>query len=161
MRHTGHKKHKNSHAREVALQALYQMEVADQPLYRVLELGWLNERMESSAEEYCRFLIQGVVDHWDALNRVLESYSDKDVTQISTVNRCILRLGFFELMQSSLSPDIVMDDLLNLTRKYEGNEAVSFVNGVLDRFESDRFEDFKSNGGTESLNGPFPPNGLN
>lgn len=158
MRHTGHKKHKNSHAREVALQALYQMEVADQPLYRVLELGWLNERMEKAVEEYCRTIIQGVVDHWEALNRVLDSYSDKDITQISTVNRCIIRMGFFELTQTDLSPEIVIDDLLNLTRKYEGDEAVSFVNGILDRFENERNEMETEDG--PDLNGSSL-NGLN
>ena len=144
------KKHKNSHAREVTLQALYQMEVADQPLHRLLEMGWLNEPMEAAAGEYCRALIQGVVDHWEALNRVLENYSDKDVTQISTVNRCILRMGFYELMRSDLGAEIVIDDLLNLTRKYEGREAVSFINGVLDRFEHDRRE--VEGGGPANLN---------
>ncbi len=155
MKHTGPKKHKNSHAREVALQALYQMEVADQPVFRVLELGWLNEPMETAASVHCRFLIQGVVDNWEALGRVLGTYSNKDVTQISTVNRCILRMGFYELMSTELSPEIIIDDLLNLTRKYEGDEAVGFINGILDRFEKERRE---VEGVTTK---PMPANGLN
>jgi len=135
---SGGKKHRNSHAREVAMQALYQIEVAEQPLAKVLLLEWLNQPLEASVRDYCQELIRGVTSSTPALNTVIESLSSKDPTQISTVVRNILRMGIFELMTENLDPSIVMDDLINLTRKYDGEESVPFVNGILDRFEKEK-----------------------
>jgi len=120
------------------MQALYQIEVAEQPLAKVLLLEWLNQPLEASVRDYCQELIRGVTSSTPALNTVIESLSSKDPTQISTVVRNILRMGIFELMTENLDPSIVMDDLINLTRKYDGEESVPFVNGILDRFEKEK-----------------------
>jgi N utilization substance protein B len=134
----GAKKHKNSHAREVTLQALYQMEIANQPLEYILQLGWLNEKPGATEKEFITGLIEGVADHMDALDDVINSISDKDSTQLSTIVRSILRIGIFELMRGELEVGIVIDDLLDLTRKYDGDESVAFVNGILDGFKNEK-----------------------
>lgn len=138
------KKHRNSHAREVAMQALYQIEVVNHPVAHVLRFTWLNEPMPAAVHEHCVDLIQGVTDNWEALDRMIQSVSHKDITQISIINRCILRIGILELMQAKLDPGIVIDDLLNLTRQYDGEESVGFVNGILDRFEQERRQKYRS-----------------
>ena len=134
----GKKKHKNSHAREVTLQGLYQMEIANQPLESILKLGWLNEFPGASEQAFITGLIEGVADHMDVLDDVIDSFSDKDSTQISTIVRSILRIGIFEIMRGELEVGIVIDDLLDLTRKYDGNESVPFVNGILDGFKNEK-----------------------
>lgn len=131
-------KHKNSHAREVALQGFYQMDVVLTPLRSVLTFSWLNEPLGAEEREFCNGLIEGTVENQDALDQVIESFSDKDFTQLSTIVRCILRMGIFELMRGGLDSRIIIDDLLNLTRKYDGEESVAFVNGILDGFEKER-----------------------
>jgi N utilization substance protein B len=132
------KKHKNSHAREVALQGFYQMEIADEPLRRVLTFSWLNEPMGAQEREFCAELIEGVAENQEALDGVIASFSRKDMTQISTIVRSILRMGIFEIMRGELDSIIIIDDLLNLTRKYDGEESVPFVNGILDAFDRER-----------------------
>ncbi len=133
--------HPNSHAREIAMQALYQLDVAHHPVKHVLALGWLNQRPDPEKEQYCLDLIKGVVDNQDALDEVIRSMSDKHITQISIVTICILRIAVFELMRAELDAKIIIDDLLNLTRKYDGDESVPFANGILDRFERERRAD--------------------
>ncbi len=137
-RHGRSKKHRNSHAREVALQALYQIEIGEHSVDHVLRFGWLNEPLPAAQVEFATAMISGVVDHPDALDGVITSLSNKDFTQISTINRCILRMGMLELTRSELEPGMVIDDLLNLTRKYDGEESVPFINGILDRFVKER-----------------------
>lgn len=126
------KKHPFSHAREVAMQGLYQVELIRQPYEEVVRFSWLNEPMSASVQEYTIKLIQGVLDHWDALDQAILSFSDKGITQISIIVRCILRIGIFELMRGEVNPRILIDDLLNLTRQYEGDSQVGLVNGILD-----------------------------
>ncbi len=132
------KKHQNTHAREMAMQALYQMEVINAPLSKVLQFDWLGDLPGAATIEYARSLVERVTDNWDALDEVIQSFSDKDITQISIINRCILRMGLVELMKQDLEAGIIIDDLLNLTRQYDGDESVSFINGILDSFEKER-----------------------
>ena len=134
-------KHPHSHGREVVLQALYQVEVANHTFDHVLQFGWLNEPLENEKQHYCQELIKGIGDSWEALDQVIQSFSHKDISQISIINRCILRIGIYELMKAELDHRIIMDDLLNLTRKYDGEESVPFINGIIDRFERERRTD--------------------
>ncbi|MBE7438679.1 MAG: hypothetical protein HS115_09525 [Spirochaetales bacterium] len=131
-------RHPHSHGREVALQALYQMEVVGTLAEEVLELKWLNRPMEEEAREFCRRLIMAAAQSWSALDESIRAFAHIDYSQISAVVHSILRIGFLELMWAELAPAIVIDDILELTRRYEGEEAVAFVNGVLDAFEKSR-----------------------
>lgn len=137
---TGARKHRNSHARELAMQAIYQIEVVNQPVEKVLRFDWLREHPPASTKEYASKLISDVTENWDALDEVLASFSSKDITQISIIIRCILRIGLIELMEGEIDPRIIMDDLLNLTRQYDGEKSVGFVNGILDSFEKEKRE---------------------
>lgn len=132
------KKHKNSHAREVALQGLYQIDVAGQPVSAVLNLGWLNEMPGAAEMELSKKIIESVCENQKDLDRVVDVFSDKDSTQISTIVRCILRMGIMEIMMGELSGTIIIDDLLDLTRRYDGDESVGFVNGILDGFRREK-----------------------
>ena len=137
----GRHSHPHSHAREVVLQALYQYEVVNYPLEEILKFKWLNEKLDPKKEEFCRSKLDGISRDWEALDNVIRSFSDKDFTQISIVVRCILRLAIYELMEASLDARIVMDDIVKLTRKYDGESSVAFVNGIIDRFEKERLEE--------------------
>ncbi len=128
---SGVQKHPFSHAREVALQALYQVEVVDKPLAEALQFGWLNEAMQEDRRAYCQALIEEVMEKFSALNQRISESASKDLRSISSINRSILRIGIVELDRGQTEAGIIIDDLLNLTRKYDGEESVPFINGVL------------------------------
>lgn len=128
-------KHPHSHGREVAMQALYQLEIGHQSLVEVLMFRWLNQPLAAATDEFTKELVEKVSDYSDELDQVINSFSHKDGTQISTVVRCILRMGVFEMLYRETDSRIVIDDLCNLTRRYDGEESVGFVNGILDRVE--------------------------
>ena len=128
------KKHKNSYARELALQAIYQLEIGTRTLEEVSTFDWLSKSPEPKVREYTCHLIVGVQKHAEQAWEYLRQHSHKDISQISTVVRIILRLGLWELQQKKLDHAIIIDDLLELTRQYDGQETVTFVNGILDAF---------------------------
>ena len=70
---SGVQKHPYSHAREVALQGLYQIEVVDKPLGEVLNFGWLNAPLDEDRRAYCVSLIEVVMERWPALNERIAS----------------------------------------------------------------------------------------
>jgi transcription termination factor NusB len=128
------KKHKNSHAREVALQSLFQLSLVDRPVQEILQFGWLNEPMEAPVQKHAEWLIRMVDLRRDHFTEVLRELSHKDLSQLSTIVRCVLMMGMAELDRGELEADVILDDILNLTRTYDGSESVGFVNGVLDAY---------------------------
>lgn len=136
----GRVKHPNSHAREVVLQALYQLEVGRHPLAGILRFGWLNAELTPEKRSFCVSYITEIERAGPILEGEIASLSKKHITQISTVSRCILRMAIYELGQAELDARIIIDDALNLTRKYDGDESVPFVNGILDAYETRRMK---------------------
>ena len=62
------------------------------------------------------------------------------VERMPSVDRNLLRLAAFEILTGSLAPAVVIDEALELARRFSGDESVRFINGVLDaiRRETDR-----------------------
>jgi len=137
---TSYRKHKNSHGREIALQGLYQVEIGNSPVAEITQFRWLNEPMDPEEKAFCEELICGVIDHGPALDKIIAAFSTVDFTQISAIVRCIIKMGVFEMRVSGKDPAIVMDDLLNLARRYEGEQAVPYINGILDRYKREMQE---------------------
>ena len=136
----GKGKHPNSHAREVVLQALYQLEVGQHPLEDILRFGWLNADLDPEKRDFCLRHISEIHPATATLEAEIAELSKKHISQISTVSRCILRMAIYELGRADLDARIIIDDALNLTRKYDGEESVGFVNGILDEYETRRVE---------------------
>ena len=110
----------------------------------VLQFQWLNEALETETGEFVHRIVEGVLNHQDSIDLAIESFSEKHTTQISSIVRCILRMGIFEIMDATTPPSIVIDDLCNLAGRYDLEESVRFVNGILDQF---RLERLKGGGG--------------
>lgn len=59
------------------------------------------------------------------------------VERMPGVDRNILRMAAFEMTERQLPPAVIIDEALELTRRFSGDESVSFVNGVLDAIHRD------------------------
>ncbi len=142
------KKHLNSYAREIAMQALYQIELGQKSIDEVLELKWRARQPEQEIIEYTSILVRGVYDTVSENTKILSKFSHKSLSQISTIVQAILQIGIFELKKNLQNPIVIIDDLLNLVRKYDGEESVGFVNGILDSFHKELFPAISQNIGT-------------
>ncbi len=107
------------------------LQVVDMPMKEVRAFGWLNVPLEADPLAYSTALIEAVVAGLSDLNERIAAHADKDLRSISSINRAILRIGLVELDRGTMEPGVIIDDMLNLTRKYDGEESVPFINGVL------------------------------
>lgn len=130
-------RHPNSHAREVALQALYQLEVVHHPLPEVTEFRWLNNPLTDEEHALTLQLIEGVAELEEKIDAVIDAYIHKDASQISAIVRSILRMGTFEILKGAFDIRILIDDYCTLTRRYDGDPSVGFVHGTLDHIYQD------------------------
>jgi N utilization substance protein B len=86
------------------------------------------------AFEFAQTLLEGVLRHREALDVLIQQHSKNwRLNRMSLVDRNILRIGVFEL---SYCPDIpgkvAINEAIELAKKFSTDDAVSFINGVLD-----------------------------
>lgn len=127
-------KSRRSQARETALQMLYQQDLnPDMPTDTVLEL--IQERLPD--EELSRFawkLFAGVMECRPAIDAKIEAMAANwAVKRMAPTDRNVLRLGAFELLYTDTPPRVVVDEALELAKRYGSSQSSQFVNGVLDR----------------------------
>lgn len=121
-------------ARELALQGLYQWRVSGNAPEAVLPQ--LAEAPEYSAadDEYLREVFEGAIASRDELEQVLGSKLDRKLTELSPVEHSVLLLAAFELIHKPDIPyRVVINEAVELAKRYGGTDGHKYVNGVLDK----------------------------
>ena len=126
-------------AREAALQMLYQWEVGRTAIEEVLGTYWSIERpgeapLAAPLEAFASELAAGTVDHVAEIDPILAAHAEHwRLTRMAIVDRLILRLAVFEFLYSRDIPrKVVINEALELARTFSSDDAVKFVNGILD-----------------------------
>ena len=125
-------------AREAALQMLYQWEIGrTSPGDTILTYWPAHEDAEPLAGEHREFanaLVRGTTGRLDEIDRLLgERAQNWRVERMAVLDRLILRLAIYEMLAESRTPSkVIINEALELARTYSGEDAVAFVNGVLD-----------------------------
>ena len=129
---------KRSRARAIALQLLFQRDHnptvarSDLETYAALRLSTLND---PAMQEFCLALYDGVVDHLAPIDAALSAAAENwRLVRMAAVDRNVLRLGAYELLfVPDTPPSVVIDEAIELSRRFGSKDSPSFVNGVLDR----------------------------
>ncbi len=125
--------HPNFNAREIAFQGIFQIEVGGHQLQNILDLKWIHSKLGEEELYLIKDIIEGVTELENDLDSVIQSYSKKDIRTLSNVVKCILRMGTYEILKAEFPAPIIIDTYCTLTRKYDSDQAVKFVNAILDK----------------------------
>jgi transcription antitermination protein NusB len=127
-----------SRARQVALQLLYQRDLNPSAPRDGIE-WFVRERLNNPpAETFCLGLFDGAVANAEAVDRhITEAAQNWRLVRMAPVDRNVLRLGAYELLFTPGTPaSVVLNEAIELARRYGSLNSPSFVNGVLDRIHS-------------------------
>ena len=125
-------------AREAALQMLYQSEVGRASAFEAIATYWpahdAEGELTGALREFANNLVRGTLDRIKEIDAVLASHAQNwRVERMAVIDRLVLRLAIYELLADPDTPSrVVINEALELARAYSGEEAVRFVNGVLD-----------------------------
>jgi N utilization substance protein B len=123
-------------ARAAALQALYAWEVGRTPPGEALEAVLRTHYPDASAETSAMAadLVQGTAAGVADLDRTIETHAQHwRVERLAVIDRLILRMAIWELQQPERTPrPVVLNEAIELARRFSSEDAVKFVNGVLD-----------------------------
>ena len=91
-------------------------------------------RQVEAAFSYAQTIVQGVADHLDELDELIRSQADNwRLERMPAVDRNILRLAVFEMLYEKDIPKlVVVDEAIELAKKYGSEQSSRFVNGLLD-----------------------------
>jgi len=93
-------------------------------------------------------LVTGAVEHMEELDRRITQHAEHwRIERMPSVDRNILRLAVYEMMHSDTPAAVVIDEALELARRYSNEESVQFVNGVLDAVHRDLAREKASSAG--------------
>ena len=113
--------------REVALALLYEADMTGDSFAEV------RERNRADAEDYSTRIAVGVADHLDELDAQLDDVAeDWTVARMAGIDRCILRMGLWELLHSPEVPlTAVVSEAVALANDYSTERSAPFINGIL------------------------------
>ncbi len=85
--------------------------------------------------EYPTMLLNGILKHWEELNKLIESGAPEwPMEQINIIDRNVLRIGIFELIfqdAKEVPPKVAINESVELAKNFGGDSSRRFVNGVL------------------------------
>lgn len=136
-------------AREIALQILFQIEFDDSSIDQILDHYWAFRSGDSDVEKYSRWLVKNVAEQRESLDLTIQSVSKNwRLDRMAVVDRNILRLAVFELRcEEHIAPAIVINEAIEIAKKFSDTQAATFINGILDAIHKKSGESTKKDAG--------------
>lgn len=127
-------------ARECALQILYELEFHPNELEAVLADYWARQKVTPEVKEYGDWLVRGVYGRLPFLDAAIQAVAEHwRLPRMTVIDRNLLRLAAFELeSEPYLEPAIIINEAVEIAKKYSGEEAAHFINGILDALRKRR-----------------------
>lgn len=141
-------------AREVALQALYQIDLVDSADPAFLKRFIIGRVRAAPLVRFTQDLVQGVRSNLAEIDAEIESRAENwRLARMTVVDRSLLRMATFEILHTEVPPAVAADEAVELAKRYGAESSPRFVAGILAKLIADRSGDAAtsaSNGNTPS-----------
>jgi N utilization substance protein B len=125
--------------RESALQMLFAMEAGGGSPERVIAAYWRETPGDPEGRDFADAAVRGVSADLEKIDEVIRKASTNwRLERMARVDRNVLRLGSFELLHEGDVPRaVILDEAVELAKRFGSEDSGAFVNGVLDRVATD------------------------
>ena len=125
---------KRTRARELAMQALYQLDVQGSDLLEFLGRFFVENEPDDLARELASHWTKGAWENLAQCDELIVGSTIKwQLSRLSPVDKSILRLAAYQLrFCPDIPPRVVINEAIELAKKFSSDKSPSFVNGVLD-----------------------------
>lgn len=120
-------------SREFALQMLFQQEINLYAPSDVSEVFWSENRADAEARQFAQFLYTTTIEHREEIDGWISRYSKHwRLERMPGVDRNVLRIAVAELLHSDTPEAVILDEAIEIAKRFSTDESGEFVNGVLD-----------------------------
>ncbi|MFA5974645.1 MAG: transcription antitermination factor NusB [Elusimicrobiota bacterium] len=126
--------------REAALQVVYMVDLCKQSVTDVTAAAWSEEPLTEKIRQFAQHLAQGVVERQAEIDQLLKKYTENwELSRMAAIDRSILRIAAFEILQDLETPiNVIINEAVEVAKKYSTSESGRFVNGILDKLKLER-----------------------
>lgn len=123
--------------RTLAFELLYSLEIQkvekDEQEEQIELFIQENEITEEKTVSYIKQTVDGITKNEEEIKKMISNNLSKkwDITRISKVNLALLKLGIYEIVYSKLPYKVVVNEAVELAKKYGDESSSSFINGIL------------------------------
>lgn len=115
-------------SRDKVLQSLYEIEIAGTSLKDVLK-----DQFTKKNYPHYKALLEGIVESQDTIDELLEKNMDRELSDLDPIERNVLRLAIYELLNNKLDKPILINESIRLTKKYGTAQGYKYVNALPDK----------------------------
>jgi N utilization substance protein B len=139
---------KRTRARECAFQMLYQWDIGKEPMDLVTDAFWKVRTTTDETRAAAERLARGAQAHASAIDAAISQVATNwKLERIAAVDLNILRIGAYELMMEPQTPPaVVLDEAVEMAKRFGEAGSPAFVNGVLDAIRGRLDQDRKAAG---------------
>ncbi len=127
-------------SRELALQMLFQLDMGKQSPDQVRKTFWSERKeMDESVRGFADDIFRVAVERGSEIDKVIEAHAQNwRMERMAAVDRNVMRAAVAEFMGYPQTPaPVIINEALEIARKFSSPEAVNFINGVLDSVSKD------------------------
>ena len=136
---------KRREGREAAVQYLFQIDLngdkqpGDADTFWALRSGPGKAAVTPKTRLFTEQLVQGVMSHLEEIDGWIKKYTaNYEISRLAAVDRNILRMAIYEMLHSpDVAPVIIINEAIEIAKKFGAEKSGGFVNGILDRVKGD------------------------
>ena len=128
-------------AREIALHTLYIIDTSKTPEAEAFAIVNRREPVDDEKTlEFAKELVSGALAQKPALDALIEGAAQNwALARMAAVDRNVLRLSAYELLNRPETPvNVVIDEAIEIVRKFSTEDSTRFINGILDKLKEHR-----------------------
>jgi N utilization substance protein B len=128
-------------ARECALQMLFAADVAGTRGDQLARMFWSelsDGELETGSQEFATRLAMGALAHQEEVDERIRSRAEHwRISRMALVDRNLLRLAVYEFLHEPTPRTVIINEALEIARRFSTWEATQFINGILDAIKRD------------------------
>jgi transcription antitermination protein NusB len=125
---------RRTRARELAMQMLYQRDLNPDVSADTVRSMIAEEVREAALQQFAWDLFSGAMEWRSQIDRSIEEIAANwQLSRMAPTDRNILRLGVFELLHTDTPHRVVIDEAIEMAKRFGSTQSFQFVNGILDR----------------------------
>ncbi|HKE09001.1 MAG TPA: transcription antitermination factor NusB [Candidatus Acidoferrum sp.] len=122
-------------SREFAMQMLFQWDMIQQPPAKLEPTFWKSAKAAEQTRAFANQLFEGAAHDAAALDELIVKHAvNWKLERVAAIDRAILRLALHEMRATDTPVKVVINEAVDLAKKYSSDDAKGFVNGILDAY---------------------------
>jgi N utilization substance protein B len=117
------------------MQMLFQWDMSQQDPTKLEAKFWKGAKAADTTRAFANRLFEGTAREISALDELIVKHAENwRFERLAAIDRAILRLAMYELRATDTPPKVVLNEAVDLAKKFSSEDSGAFVNGILDAF---------------------------